>query len=211
MIRGHGPARAGEDAGVPQPPSRQHAVGSVRGPRRRHLRHDRVQGGHDVDAAHPRGAGVRAGAAPARPLHELSPWIDARFMGPIEPMLDAVEAQRHRRFIKSHLAADGLRFFPRGEVHRRRTRHARRVHVAVQPLLRVHRLHVHAVQRRRPPRARVPALPADTARAVAALDQRRLVRLGARRLAVLVASPSPLHLVGGPRPAQRACSCTSAT
>ena len=46
------------------------------------------------------------------PLHELSPWIDARFMGPIEPLLDAVEAQRHRRFIKSHLAADGLRFFP---------------------------------------------------------------------------------------------------
>ena len=51
------------------------------------------------------------GPLPA-PLHELSPWIDARFMGPIEPLLDAVEAQRHRRFIKSHLAADGLRFFP---------------------------------------------------------------------------------------------------
>jgi aryl sulfotransferase len=46
------------------------------------------------------------------PMHELSPWIDARFMGPIEPLLEAVEAQRHRRFIKSHLAADGLRFFP---------------------------------------------------------------------------------------------------
>jgi aryl sulfotransferase len=54
------------------------------------------------------------GPLPA-PLHELSPWIDARFMGPIEPLLDAVEAQRHRRFIKSHLAADGLRFFPQAK------------------------------------------------------------------------------------------------
>lgn len=45
-------------------------------------------------------------------LMELSPWIDARFHGPIEPMLESIEAQRHRRFVKSHLAADGLRFFP---------------------------------------------------------------------------------------------------
>jgi len=42
----------------------------------------------------------------------LSPWIDARFEGPIEPILATVEAQQHRRFLKSHLAADGLRFFP---------------------------------------------------------------------------------------------------
>src|ERR1700730_7569602 len=48
-------------------------------------------------------------------LNDLSPWIDARFMGPLEPLLDAVEAQRHRRFIKSHLAADGLRFFPQAK------------------------------------------------------------------------------------------------
>jgi aryl sulfotransferase len=54
------------------------------------------------------------GTLPA-PMHELSPWIDARFMGPIEPLLEAVEAQRHRRFIKSHLAADGLRFFPQAK------------------------------------------------------------------------------------------------
>lgn len=39
---------------------------------------------------------------------ELSPWIDARFHGPIEPILEDLEAQQHRRFIKSHLAADGL-------------------------------------------------------------------------------------------------------
>ena len=44
-------------------------------------------------------------------LMEISPWIDARFHGPIEPILAGVEAQEHRRFLKSHLAADGIRFF----------------------------------------------------------------------------------------------------
>lgn len=48
-------------------------------------------------------------------LGELSPWIDSRFMGPIDVVLAGVEAQRHRRFIKSHLAADGLRFFPQAK------------------------------------------------------------------------------------------------
>ncbi len=38
----------------------------------------------------------------------LSPWIDARFHGPIGPILAEFEAQRHRRYIKSHLAADGV-------------------------------------------------------------------------------------------------------
>src|SRR3954471_1112477 len=51
---------------------------------------------------------------PAR-LGELSPWIDARFMGPIEPILAGLDAQPHRRFVKSHLAADGLRFFPQAK------------------------------------------------------------------------------------------------
>jgi aryl sulfotransferase len=45
-------------------------------------------------------------------LMGLSPWIDARFMGPLEPMIESVDAQQHRRFVKSHLAADGLRYFP---------------------------------------------------------------------------------------------------
>ena len=43
---------------------------------------------------------------------DISPWVDARFMGPVEPLLERLEAQEHRRFVKSHLAADGLRFFP---------------------------------------------------------------------------------------------------
>ncbi|MDQ1454797.1 MAG: aryl sulfotransferase [Actinomycetota bacterium] len=45
-------------------------------------------------------------------LMEVSPWIDARFHGPIEPILESLDAQTHRRFVKSHLAADGIRFFP---------------------------------------------------------------------------------------------------
>jgi aryl sulfotransferase len=45
-------------------------------------------------------------------LMALSPWIDARFHGPIEPIIESVEAQTHRRFVKSHLAADGVPFFP---------------------------------------------------------------------------------------------------
>jgi aryl sulfotransferase len=47
-----------------------------------------------------------------RAISELSPWIDSRFMGPIEAMIESVDAQTHRRFVKSHLAADGLRYFP---------------------------------------------------------------------------------------------------
>lgn len=47
-----------------------------------------------------------------RGLMEVSPWIDARFHGPIEPMIESLDAQTHRRFVKSHLAADGIRFFP---------------------------------------------------------------------------------------------------
>ncbi len=48
----------------------------------------------------------------AADLMGISPWIDARFHGPIEPILESLEAQTHRRFVKSHLAADGLPFHP---------------------------------------------------------------------------------------------------
>ena len=65
----------------------------------------------------------------------MSPWIDARFMGPIEPMIASVEAQTHRRFVKSHLAADGLRFFPEAKYFVVGRDTPRRLHVAVEPLL----------------------------------------------------------------------------
>ena len=143
-------------------------------------------------------------------LRDLSPWIDARFLGPIEPMLERVEAQRHRRFLKSHLAADGLRFFPQAK-YLVVGRDTRDVFMSLfNHYSGVHRIHVHAVQRRRSARARVPALPGDAARAVAALDRRGLVRLGARRLAVLVAPPPPRDVVGGAI-CPTCCSSTTAT
>ena len=38
---------------------------------------------------------------------EVSPWLDARFR-PLAEVLSQLENQRHRRFIKTHLALDGL-------------------------------------------------------------------------------------------------------
>jgi aryl sulfotransferase len=43
---------------------------------------------------------------------ELSPWLDLR-VPPKEVKLPAVEAQIHRRFIKTHLPLDALRFSPK--------------------------------------------------------------------------------------------------
>jgi len=48
-------------------------------------------------------------------FNTVSPWVDARFWGPVEPILEGLEAQRHRRFIKSHLAADGMRWIPQAK------------------------------------------------------------------------------------------------
>ena len=42
------------------------------------------------------------------PVMEISPWVDARFIGPVEAMRATIEAQTHRRFLKSHLPFDGL-------------------------------------------------------------------------------------------------------
>jgi aryl sulfotransferase len=41
-------------------------------------------------------------------LGRLSPWIDARFHGPIGPLAALAAAQKHRRFFKSHLPLDAL-------------------------------------------------------------------------------------------------------
>jgi aryl sulfotransferase len=43
-----------------------------------------------------------------RPLGELSPWLDNRIHLPIEVVLPKIEAQTHRRFLKSHLPLDAL-------------------------------------------------------------------------------------------------------
>lgn len=43
-----------------------------------------------------------------RPLSEVSPWIDRRFGPQADIVLAALEAQSHRRFVKSHLPLDAL-------------------------------------------------------------------------------------------------------
>jgi aryl sulfotransferase len=44
-------------------------------------------------------------------LMQVSPWIDQRFFGPIEPVLEYLEQQQHRRFLKSHLPFDAIPYW----------------------------------------------------------------------------------------------------
>jgi len=46
---------------------------------------------------------------PPIPQDELSPWLDANF-GPIEEVLAQLEGLTNRRYIKTHLPLDGIRF-----------------------------------------------------------------------------------------------------
>ena len=48
------------------------------------------------------------------PVAELSPWVDLR-LPPKDVKLPALEAQTHRRFLKTHLPVDALRFSPRAK------------------------------------------------------------------------------------------------
>jgi aryl sulfotransferase len=41
-------------------------------------------------------------------LMRLSPWIDSRYMEPLGSVITRIEAQTHRRFLKSHLPLDAL-------------------------------------------------------------------------------------------------------
>jgi aryl sulfotransferase len=47
-------------------------------------------------------------------LWDISPWMDARW-APMDELLAKLEAQPHRRFIKSHIALDGLPYFPQAK------------------------------------------------------------------------------------------------
>jgi aryl sulfotransferase len=46
------------------------------------------------------------------PLLELSPWIDAAFLGDVDAMVATIDAQEHQRFMKSHLPFDALPYDP---------------------------------------------------------------------------------------------------
>lgn len=48
---------------------------------------------------------------PKPTVDEVSPWLD-RNRRPLDEVLTELEAQTHRRFIKTHLPLDGLPFFP---------------------------------------------------------------------------------------------------
>ena len=54
------------------------------------------------------------GGDPALPVAEMSPWLDLR-VPPQAVKLGAVEAQSHRRFVKTHLPVDALVFSPRAK------------------------------------------------------------------------------------------------
>jgi aryl sulfotransferase len=43
-------------------------------------------------------------------LTRVSPWIDRRFVEPIDEVVARIEAQEHRRFLKTHLPVDALPF-----------------------------------------------------------------------------------------------------
>ena len=45
------------------------------------------------------------------PPWQMSPWLDIRTRS-LKEVIDGLEAQTHRRFIKTHLALDGLPFYP---------------------------------------------------------------------------------------------------
>jgi aryl sulfotransferase len=62
----------------------------------------------------------------------MSPWLDLR-VPPKEVKLPAVEAQTHRRFLKTHLPVDALVYSPKGQVPLRRPRRPRRRLEPVQP------------------------------------------------------------------------------
>lgn len=47
-------------------------------------------------------------------IHDLSPWVDLRVF-PREQVFAALEAQTHRRFIKTHLPVDALVFSPKAK------------------------------------------------------------------------------------------------
>ena len=59
-------------------------------------------------------AQLLSGGDPELSVAEMSPWLDLR-VPPKEVKLPAVEAQTHRRFLKTHLPVDALVFSPKAK------------------------------------------------------------------------------------------------
>jgi aryl sulfotransferase len=55
---------------------------------------------------------VFKGDPEAAPVPLVSPWLDARFHGPLGEVAERLAGQTHRRFVKSHLPLDGLPYHP---------------------------------------------------------------------------------------------------
>lgn len=51
------------------------------------------------------------GPLPGGDLLAVSPWVDARFFEPVEPMMERLGSQTHRRFVKSHLPFDAIPYW----------------------------------------------------------------------------------------------------
>jgi aryl sulfotransferase len=51
---------------------------------------------------------------PSVPVHDISPWLDLR-VPPKDVKLEALAAQSHRRFVKTHLPLDALVFSPKAK------------------------------------------------------------------------------------------------
>jgi aryl sulfotransferase len=49
---------------------------------------------------------------PAPVMWDVALWLDSRFYPDVKERIEILEAQEHRRSIKTHLALDGLPFFP---------------------------------------------------------------------------------------------------
>ena len=53
-----------------------------------------------------------SGGAEGVASQDVSPWVDVRFQMPLEPMVGMLEAQTHRRVLKTHLSFEATPFSP---------------------------------------------------------------------------------------------------
>jgi len=69
---------------------------------------------------------------------DTAPWVDLRVI-PLEEVVQAVEAQQHRRSLKTHLPVDAPVLFAAREIHLHRSRRPRHAMESVQSPRRVYR------------------------------------------------------------------------